>query len=441
MPEASSQGPSSKTRPYLPRPIVGWMIWLLAALFYAYEFIHRVATNTMIPDIMEDFGVSAVAVGHFSAIYFYAYALIQVPAGMLYDKYVTKRILAVACGLVVIGSFILYWAPVIGWAYFARLLIGAGSAFAFVGCLKLGGCWLSASAFPLVVGLTNLFGMIGAILGGKPLAILVNWVDWRPACLILGIIGALLFFLICFCIPKPCPELALKHTSSSVKPSDHGRSVLDALKLILKDKRTWLISLYGCLLVAPIAAFAELWGAEFLKQVHSIPKANAAFLTSMIFVGIAIGSIGIGWLASRTPHYIRIMRLATTTGLLCLLGILFWEGLSTFSLLFILLTYGICTSNMLLCFTLIRKQHPDWASSTALGFTNMLIMAGAAVTQPMIGWFLDQAMVASQIHQGTISFETKDFQMALVILPICLFLALALTLTLKKGHKEDTPFS
>ncbi|MGD9590976.1 MAG: MFS transporter, partial [Candidatus Berkiella sp.] len=157
----------------------GWALWFIAALFYAYEFIHRVVPSILTEELRITFSVNEHQLGIIGAMYFYAYALFQLPAGILVDKYGAKRLLVIASTVLTLGSFIFATTTNPSIAQISRFMIGMGSAFAFVGCLKIGGQWLSDSAFPLVVGLTNFFGTMGALSGGKPLAILVNSFGWQ----------------------------------------------------------------------------------------------------------------------------------------------------------------------------------------------------------------------------------------------------------------------
>lgn len=404
----------------------GWALWSIAALYYAYEFLHRVAPSVLTTQLREAFSVNEQQLGTIGAMYFYAYAAFQLPAGVLVDRYGAKRLLVLASTILTLGSFLFASTTSITVAQLSRFMIGAGSAFAFVGCLKIGAQWLAMSSFPLVVGLTNLFGTLGALSGGMPLSYLAEKVGWRPALLQVSFAGLLITLLLWLFLqdrpnPKSSPETTT-HDLIEIKPH-----LWAGLALVIKNPKTWIIALYGALLVAPIAAIPEMWGVEFLKVAYQIPGTHAAAITHTIFVGTAVGGPLIGWLMTHNQDKIHFMMLATLSALVLLSLFLYWTLIPQSILYGILFCYGICTANMLLCFTLITECHPPWAQGAAIGFINMVIMASAGLIQHGIGWMLDKLR---SLHEGV--YRVEDYHIALSILPVCLLIAIVLTLFIRK---------
>jgi len=404
---------------------LGWFFWGIAALFYAYEFFHRVAPSVLTTQLREFFVIDNKQLGTVGAMYLYAYAAFQLPAGLLVDKYGPKKLLVVASLMVTLGSFLFALAPHIYVAYFSRFLIGAGSAFAFVGCLKIGSIWLAASSFPLIVGLTNFCGTLGALSGGMPFSLLINHFGWHNALLVISFIGLFITLFLVLCL-KPATKSHFTLQESEVKTS-----LFKALKQIITSTQTWLIALYGTLLVIPIAAIPEMWGPEYLSFVHELPKQQASSITHTIFIGTALGGPIIGWIATQTTNYRYIMFPATSFALLLLFYFLY-GSYSNISILYpVLFFYGLCTSNMLLCFTLIKNQQPIWAQGAAIGFVNMVIMFFGGITQYGIGWLLDYLRKS---HEGI--YTVSDYHTAMSILPFCLIIAISLTLLIKDRHKH-----
>ncbi|MES2211824.1 MAG: MFS transporter, partial [Pseudomonadota bacterium] len=269
----------------------GWRSWIVLALFYAYEFTQRVSPAVMIPEMMADLGVTAAAIGSLSAYYYYFYALMQIPAGFLYDRFNPRKVILVASLLVALGSFLLGHAHTLILAQAARAIIGVGSAFAFVGCIKLGMSWLPFHQIPMMIGLTNLFGVFGAILGGAPLAALLKTTHWHTIFSYGALVGLALTLLI-YQFVILGPRLPL-HTTAERKP------LKQILIQVCGCRQTWLNAFYGALLVAPIAGFAELWGTPYLMLAYDITRPMAALLVSLIFCGIAIGGPTMGYLSQR----------------------------------------------------------------------------------------------------------------------------------------------
>jgi len=401
----------------------GWTLWSIAALFYAYEFIHRVVPSILTDQLRLGLDINDHQLGTIGAMYFYAYAAFQLPAGVLIDRFGAKKLLVTASLILTIGSFIFASTSDIRVAQLSRFLIGMGSAFAFIGCLKIGASWLTMSSFPLVVGLTNLCGTMGALLGGKPMSYLVQEFGWREMLMQLSFAGLFITLILwLFLQDKPIPQ----EKSEEVQPG-----LLAGLITVMKNPQSWIIALYGMLLVAPIAAIPEMWGPEYLKVAYDVPATQAAGITHIIFVGTAIGGPVIGWIMTHPIEEVDFMMIASLGALILLCMFLYWVNMPISNLYIVLFSFGLLTANMLLCFSLITECHPPWAQGAAIGFINMVIMAGGGLAQDRVGWLLDKLRSS---HEGVYLIE--DYHIALSVLPLCLLAAIGLTLFIKQKRND-----
>lgn len=405
--------------------LFAWFMWGIAAAFYAYEFIHRVALGVMTTQLKTSLSINAQQLGQIGAMYFYAYAAFQLPAGMMMDRFGIKRVLIMASLILTLGSFLFTQASTQWIAEISRLFVGAGSAFAFVGCLKIAAQWLPKRDFPLVVGLTNLCGTLGALLGGAPLAYFVEKLGWRETFFIFSFIGLIITVLLMRFLQDKTP--------STDTQSSHPYSLIDGFLLVVRNPLSWIIGLYGALLVAPIAALPEMWGVEYLQFTYQIPKTIASSLTDMIFVGTAIGGPLIGWFMLKRDDPVDVMMVATLLALILLTLFLYGFHHPSPWMVVVLVLYGIFTANMLLCFSLMTQAFPVWAQGAAIGFTNMVIMTVAGGIQHLIGWFLDY------LHTSEFRLLShRQFEITLALLPFCLLLALVLTLLMGRLQERRT---
>lgn len=395
-----------------------WLIWGIATLFYAYEFVHRVAPSVLTYQLKSALSITQQQLGSIGAMYFYAYALFQLPAGILIDRHGIKKILVIASLVLTFGSFLFTFSESLLTTQISRLLIGAGSAFAFIGCLKIAAEWFPKRHFPLIVGLTNLSGTLGALFGGRPLARWVMDLGWRDAFFFLSCIGLIITVLLLRWVREPSTKIATPQPSL---PWFFG------LKHIIASPYAWVVGLYGALLVAPIAAIPEMWGVEYLQMAYQVPSTIASNLTHTIFIGTALGGPLIGWFMLKKENPLPVMRFSTICALIFLTLFLYAFHKPSWIMAAILLAYGFFTANMLLCFTIMTNKYPTWAQGAAIGFTNMLIMLFAGGIQQIVGWLLDY------VHPDqTTPLDLQHYQITLAVLPICLMLALALTMVLKR---------
>lgn len=406
--------------------LYGWILWFVAALFYGYEFIHRVAPSILTFELRDTFAVNELQLGMLGSLYFYAYALCQIPAGFLIDKFGPIKPLIMASAILTLGSFLFATTSLTYLAYLSRLLIGAGSAFAFIGCLKIASHWLKKRSFPLIIGLTNLLGTIGALVGGTPLSYLTQQDGWRCAMMEMTFGGLIITFLLLFFSKDPHP------TSVKDKADQKQRYRFNSFIAIFKSKPIWILGLYSALLVAPVAALPEMWGVEFIKVAYQLPATHAAGITHTIFIGTALGGPLIGWLASFYKNKFQLMRLATLGALTMLCLFIYWIDLHHHSLYGILFCYGLFTANMLLCFATVTECAPKHYEGTAIGLLNTIIMAGGGIAQHLIGYLL-HALRAQ--HDGFIM--VIDYQIALSLLPLGLVFACILLQYVKMISKHS----
>jgi len=195
--------------------VLPWIICGLAAAFYCYEYLLRITPGIMVPELQQAFSVDgrnldATLIGNLSGFYYYAYTPMQLPVGLLMDRYGPRGILtlAVICcafGTLVFGITQFYWVAAI-----ARFFVGFGSAFAFVGVLKLASAWLPGDRFAMVSGMTTTLGVIGAMIGGILLTEFVQAIGWRETIQYSAYVGFVLIPVIWFVVrDAPPPQLAV----------------------------------------------------------------------------------------------------------------------------------------------------------------------------------------------------------------------------------------
>ena len=124
---------------------LAWLATLTAALFFFYEFIQLNLFNAIDVQLMQDFQLNAPQLGQLASMYFYANALFLFPAGMLLDRYSTKKLLLFAITLCTVGTFIFSQASNYLIAAGARFLVGWGASFCFLSCIRIASRWFPAS--------------------------------------------------------------------------------------------------------------------------------------------------------------------------------------------------------------------------------------------------------------------------------------------------------
>lgn len=390
-----------------------WIMWGLAAFFYAYEVFIQVSPGVMVPELMRAFAVDAAALGNLAAFYFYIYAPMQMPVGILLDRYGPRRLLTMAAAFCAVGCFLFGIAKILNVAIAGRLFIGFGSAFAAVSCMNIAAIWFPVKRFALLTGLMLTAGMLGGIAGETPLAILIERIGWRDSMLLLAIIGVGLSI---------CTWIFVRDKTTP-QPQIQSSPLLQGLFQVLKQKQAWLIAIYGGLMFAPTSIFSGLWGVPFLVTAYHLERPIAAAIISMSFIGWMIGGPLGGWYSDRIGRRIPPLYIASIGTLIALTVLIYKPNLSLPTLYLLLFAFGFFSSWFLPAFSIIREINRASINATALGFMNMINMVGGAVGQPLVGFILDLFWEGKML-EGTRLYTAANFHVALLALPIMMAISI-----------------
>lgn len=409
-----------------------FLIWACGGAFYFYQFIFRVSPSVMTRDLMQAFKVDGYSLGVLTAFYYNAYALLQIPIGILLDRLGPRRLLTFSCLLCTIGSVIFAQADTLMLAAVGRFFMGAGSACAFIGTLKLATLWLPIRRIGLISGFTMFLGFLGATTAGHPFAHLVEHLGWRNSFHCISFIGVLLAGVIWLIVrdhPKAQPSLR----KNGPPPAPEKPDLLFGLRLVFKNKEVWLLAIYGSLMYVTLSGFAELWGVPYLSVVYSLDKKAAASMISMVFIGSALGGPLMALLSDYKKSRRLPMMFAAGSTLILYSCILYFPSLPPSFLYCALFFAGILFTGQVLCFASVCEHVPVSVSGVAVGFTNMIVMLSGVICQPLIGWLLDRTSKGT-LQDGIATYAPEHFKVALSIIPFSLICAFILVFFIKETY-------
>lgn len=412
---------------YLP-----WIICGFAGLFYFYQYLLRIMPSVMTSQLMNTFHLTPISFANFAGAYYYVYIPMQLIVGIFLDRFGPKRLLTVALLICVLGTYLfanssLFWQSLLG-----RLLVGLGSAFAFVGVLKTASLWLPHNWFSLVTGVTVSLGMLGGLLGDLLLTSLVSHQGWRLANNWVALLGILLALSILLFNNYYRKTRFFKQQHQSLPDM---RSGYTGLIQLIKNSQIWINSVIGCLLYIPISGFAETWGISYLMGVDHLSRTTAAKAISMIFLGWVCGAPLFGWI-SDLIHARRLpLTIAATIATILLSIILYVPELKIQTVFLLLFVFGLFSSAQVIIFSVSRDLCAPSLTATAVALTNMIVMfAGASIS--FIGFLLNISGKANHI-----SMYSWNFQLALFILPLSLTIAVFLSFYLQETSGRQNDYS
>lgn len=404
-----------------------WIIWTIVALFYFYEYLLRISPSVIVNDLMETFKIHASTVGILSAFFFYAYAPMQIPVGLLMDRYGAKLLLSIAAFISGLGAIFFAISPYLWVVQFGRLFIGIGASFSFVGMVFICSHWFPVKKRALLIGLANSIAMLGAMFGTGPLSLMVTSMGWRESMFIFGIIGFVFAFFLYYTMKKETLEKKIGSSYASLKAE---------LSLLCKNPYTWVNALVALLFYTTTSEFGGLWGITFLQKSFGLTKSVAAFAISMIFFGWLIGGPLIGHLSDKFKKRKPMILVNMFLTLGALLPLLYMNSLPLSLIYILLFLVGLFSSAELLNFTLSVEINPQKVKGSSVALTNFIVSLGGAFTQPLIGFLLDLNWKGT-LQDSIRVYSIEDYRYSLTILPIFLIVGFCLSFFLKEKRHED----
>jgi nitrate/nitrite transporter NarK len=364
------------------------MVWALGAALYLIAFYQRVAPAVITQELTRDFGLSAGALGNLSAFYFYSYVAVQIPTGLLADRWGPRRVLALGAALTAAGTLVFALAPGVAWANAGRLAIGAAAGVAFVSMLKLASHWMPARQYAFASGVALFVGVLGATLAGPPLRIAVDAFGWRAVMAASAIVSALVAAAIWAVVRDDPSERGYASFQAQVQQAA-AFSVAAQLREVASYRNTWLLFFIPGALSGIVLSFAGLWGVPFLVSQYGFGTRGAATLTSAMLVAWSLASMAYGPLSERLGRRKPLYAGGLAVAMVLWAIVVFVPGLPVPALVALLLALSLASSAFILTFAFARESVPTRLAGTVSGIANMGVMLGGMVMQPLVGVVLD----------------------------------------------------
>lgn len=391
-----------------------YLAYLIVSLYLFFEMAVQVSPSVMVDVLQRDLHVSLFALGIMSGAYFYTYTLMQVPVGLLFDRYSSRLIIATAILLCAAGCLVFSLSTHFYSATIARLLTGMGSAFAFVSVLVVSAQYFPRRYFPVMAGLGQMLAALGALSGQMPLNVLVTHYGWRHTMGLLCAIGLVLAVVVWVVLSGRAGQLQAQAAKRIEQATAAG------VQRLLTYRQQIALASYAFLLWAPMSGFASLWGVSFLKATYSLSAATASAICSLMWLGLALASPLLGALSTRyRSRKIPLVVMAALGGLAfsallwSQITSLFWVGL------FVFLSGAAC-SGQALTFTVIRDRVAA-LGATKMAINNMMVVISGAVFQPLIGYLLNTK--CAHLLSGAPLCTPAHWRLSLLCIAVCYVVA------------------
>lgn len=394
------------------------LIFGIAGFYVLFQFMLQASTSVMVKPLMCDLKINMAQVGFLSSSFFYTYLLLQIPAGLLVDRFGPRKLLSASILVCALACFIFAFANSPLTANASRLLMGLASSPGVVCAMCLACQRFSPKLFPLMAGVVEMLGMLGGAIGESLLAFLVHHLGWRESIGLCALVALLLSYLAWQIIPPTSKDERVCAPSKTPKGL---QSIWRDLKKVVTIPQVWIGCLYSGLMFSVVTAFAAMWAVPFLKMTYHAETQQVSWISALLFVGTGIGAPLSGMLAGKSGRFKPWMLGAAFVGLVCICIILYVPHIAKLWMAILFITLGVMSGAYLLPFPLVKKITCESVKGTALGFTNMMcILFGAPILIPLMGVLLHIGQAPLRCVDGLGS----HYLLAFSLLPLCLLAAL-----------------
>jgi sugar phosphate permease len=388
-----------------------WVIFASVLFTYLIMASQRTAPGLITDQLMEDFSVTAATIGLVASIQFFVYTSLQIPMGMLADRYGPNFFLIVGASLTGIGTIIYSFGTNAFVLFFARILTGIGDATIWVNMILILSLWFSEKEFTKLIGFAGMTGSLGFLLASVPFSVLIEMLGWRGAFLSAGL-------LLCFCgtflylllIKKS------KQTLFVVKEKRHREKTSAILRRTFSSRQAWALFFCHFGIVGGYIGFLGSWAVPYVIDVYGMTRLDASQLVMLSLIGALIGAPLIGWLSSRLEMIKKPYIVFHIIVLLCWSTFLLFTEHPPFYvtvLLFFIIGFGFGANS--LTFALVRHTFPVTESGIVTGFANTGGFLSAVLLPSSFGLILS----FFQATTGNITAGYYYGFISLVIISLC----------------------
>lgn len=355
----------------------------------------RTAPGLITDQVMRDFHVTASTIGLLTSIQFFVYTGLQVPMGILADRYGPNFFLIIGAILTGAGTIIYSLGTHESVLFFARILTGTGDATIWVNMVLILGQWFKVKEFVRLIGFAGMTGSLGFLLATVPFSLLIDFLGWRGAFLLAGILLCLCGVLLYFVLIKKPNQIFVNEIVSLKKVVQHEKTLF-LIKRIFSNRQAWALFLCHFGIVGAYVGFIGSWAVPYGMDVYGMTRSTASQLIMIGLIGALIGAPVSSWISSRLGTIKRPYVVIHIIILLCWAAFLLFNGTPPFVMLIILFfIIGFGYGASALTFAVVRQSFPLKESGIVSGFANTGGFLSAVLLPSIFGVVLDQFQTAS----------------------------------------------
>jgi sugar phosphate permease len=370
-----------------------WVVFASVLLTYLLMASQRTAPGLITDQVMKEFNVTASTIGLLTSIQFFVYTGLQIPMGILADRYGPNFFLIIGAILTGLGTIIYSLGTHEFVLFFARILTGIGDATIWVNMVLILGQWFKVKEFVRLIGFAGMAGSLGFLLATVPFTAWISLLGWRQAFFSVGLLLCLCGILLYFVLIEKTKQL---NDSTAVKNEIHREKTLALLRRIFSNRQAWALFFCHFGIVGAYVGFIGSWAVPYGMNVYGMTRSDASELIMIGMIGAIMGAPLTSWLSSRLETIKKPYIVVHITILLCWATFLLYKGnppLFMLIMLFFIIGFGYGASA--LTFAVVRQSFSIIDSGVVSGFANTGGFLSAVLLPSIFGMVLDHFQLAS----------------------------------------------
>jgi MFS family permease len=418
--------PGAGVRPGHPQGTVGragWIAWTVGVAAYVVAVVYRTSLGVCGIEAVDKFHITASALSTFSVVQVMLYASLQIPVGLLVDRFGARRVLSTGLVLLIAGQVGFAFATTFAAGLTSRAILGCGDAMAFVSVLRLTAAWFPGRRNAVMVQLTAQIGMGGGLLSTELLSRSLHWTSWKFTFASSAVLAVVMLVLVAaFMRNGPGSDGGVTSNPARRPP------VRQQINAVWSEPGTRLGLWVHFTCQFPGMSFILLWGMPFLVMCQGLDSATASRLLSLSVIGNMVFGVLFGRLVSHSANARMPIVLSVVFGTGALWAVvLTWPGWHAPMPLLIALAV-VLGSNGAACLIGLdyaRPVNPPERTGTALGVVNMGGFTATTLAILGIGLALDW-----QTPAGT-AYSPETFRLAFCVFYLLMAVGLVQILRLR----------
>ena len=405
--------------------LMPYMNWGIAVTCFLVQLTIQVSSGMLAEQLSAEFSLDSVSVALLMGMVFYPNVLLQIPAGMITDRFGARKVLSVGALVCACGAWGFAHAESFVEACAFRVMMGSGLAFAFVSMAYLIANWMRREVFSRMFCIAEMIALSFTVFAMRYLAWALKTSSWRDFVSTISVV-ALVLSVLSFLLVRDRPGYM-----EESQPNLSFRDILQQLKVFMSDGKMWANGIYSGLLFACLSCFVAQWGPTYLDHATSMSLEESAAMCTNLTLGLVVSCPLLSVVLPRIDQIKLVLSLSALMTSILLSSVVMFPMMDLVTMQVCLFFAGFFSVAYLVPFTIAHYYVKPGSKSTAIGFTNMLSTIFGPLLSLTIG-----VMIDTHTDRDLLSgYSIADFQYGMNILPLCMFAAALVCFFVPLAHK------